>query len=91
MAFGLVRIMMMCVTLNMCVLTGQELQHGRCHGNGRRDVRELDDEGGEEFDHDVGHLHGAHGQSDHALLSTAINQALLQTLNQLPLKYKQNI
>lgn len=67
-------------------LTGQELQHGRRHGHGGRDVCELDDEGGQEFDHDVRHLHGAHGQSHHTLLSAAVNQAFLQTLNQLPLR-----
>lgn len=69
-------------------LTGQELQHGRRHGHGGRDVCELDDEGGQEFDHDVRHLHGAHGQSHHTLLSAAVNQAFLQTLNQLPLRQR---
>lgn len=69
-----------------CVLTGQEFQHGRRHGNGCRDVRQLDDEGGEEFNHDVRHLHGAHCQGNHTLLSTAVYQPCLQTLNQLPLR-----
>lgn len=67
-------------------LTGQELQHGRGHGDGGRDVCELDDEGGQQLDHDVGHLHRAHGEGDHALLGTAVDEARLQALHQLPLQ-----
>lgn len=66
-------------------LTGEELQHGRGHGDGGRDVRELDDEGGQQLDHDVGHLHRAHGEGHHALLGTAVDETRLQALHQLPL------
>ena len=47
---------------------------------------ELDDESWEELDHDVGHLHGAHRQGNHALLGTAVDEACLQALDQLPLQ-----
>lgn len=72
--------------LSVCrSLTGEELEHRGCHGNGGGDVGELDDEGGEELDHDVGHLHRAHCEGHHALLGTAVNEAGLQALNQLSL------
>lgn len=71
-------------------LTGEELQHRRGHGDGGRDVRELDDEGRQELDHDVGHLHGAHGEGHHTLLGTAVDESSLQALDQLPLRQETN-
>lgn len=47
---------------------------------------ELDNERGEELDHDLGHLHRAHGEGHHTLLGTAVNEAGLQALNQLSLR-----
>lgn len=67
-------------------LTGEELQHGRGHSDGGRDVCELDNEGGQELDHDVGHLHRAHGEGHHTLLGTAVDEARFQALHQLPLQ-----
>lgn len=67
-------------------LTGEELQHRGRHGDRRRDVGELDDERREELDHDVGHLHGAHGQGDHTLLGTAVDEARIEALHQLSLQ-----
>lgn len=46
---------------------------------------ELDDERGEELDHDIRHLHRAHCKGHHTLLGTAVNEAGLQALNQLSL------
>lgn len=68
------------------MLTGEELEHRRCHGNGCRDVGELDDKSGEELDHDVRHLHRAHGKSHHTLLGTAVNEASLEALNKFSLE-----
>lgn len=46
---------------------------------------ELDDEGGKQLDHDVRHLHRAHGESHHTLFGTAVDEAGLKALHQLPL------
>jgi len=67
-------------------LTGEELHHRGRHGDRCRDVGELDDECWEELDHDVGHLHGAHGQGDHTLLGTAVGEARIEALDQLSLQ-----
>lgn len=50
---------------------------------------ELDNERGEELDHDVRHLHRAHGEGHHTLFGTAVNEAGLQALNQLSLQREQ--
>lgn len=63
------------------LLTGEELKHGRCHGNSCRDVGELDDEGREELDHDIRHLHCAHCKGHHTLLGTAVNETGLEALD----------
>lgn len=73
------------------LLTGEELQHGGRHGDGCRDVGELDNQGREELDHDVRHLHRAHGQGHHTLLGTAVNETGLKALNQLPLQTGESV
>lgn len=62
-------------------LTGEKLEHRRCHGNGGRDVGEFDDKSREKLDHDVWHLHCAHCKGHHTLFGAAINEASLETLH----------
>ena len=52
---------------------------------------ELDDESGEELDHDVRHFHRAHCKGHHTLLGTAVNEASLKALNQFPLQGRKEI
>lgn len=73
----------------LSVLTGQKLQHWRCHGNSGRDMGELDYERRKKLNHDVRHLHCTHCQGHYTLLCTTVNEASLKTLNQFPLKRKQ--
>lgn len=67
------------------VLTGEKLEHRRCHGNSSRDVSELDDKSRKKLDHDIRHLHRAHCKGHHTLLGTAVNEPSLEALNQFSL------
>lgn len=52
---------------------------------------ELDNQGWEELDHDIRHLHRAHCKGDHTLLGTAVNETGLKAVNQLPLQIGESV